>query len=76
MVLQQSAGEQIIFTTRKHWAALVTDSGWAILMLVGSFALAWVQPDTSSGVLGFLSRSIELIRLGLFLGGCSGSSTT
>jgi len=55
--------------TRKHWAALITDSGWPILTVLGSFVLAWVQPDNSSGVLGFFSRIIELIRLGLFLGG-------
>src|SRR5436190_14037170 len=35
------SGERFVFTTRKHWAALVTDSGWAILMVLGSFVLAW-----------------------------------
>ena len=63
------SGERFVFMTRKHWAALITDSGWPILTVLGSFALAWVQPDNSSGVLGFFNRIIELIRLGLFLGG-------
>jgi uncharacterized membrane protein YdbT with pleckstrin-like domain len=63
------SGERVVFTTTKHWAAIVAASFWAILMLIGSFALAWIEPDSSNGLLGFLSRSIELIRLGLFLGG-------
>jgi uncharacterized membrane protein YdbT with pleckstrin-like domain len=38
-------------------------------MVLGSFVLGWVQPDATTGLLGFLARSIELIRLGLFFGG-------
>jgi uncharacterized membrane protein YdbT with pleckstrin-like domain len=64
------SGERIVFTTSKHWAGLVTDSFWAILMVLGSFVLAWIQPESTTGVLGFFSRIIELLRLGLFLGGC------
>jgi Bacterial PH domain/Short C-terminal domain len=64
------SGEHVVFTTTKHWAGLIVISLWPILMVLGSFALAWVQPDNASGVLGFFSRVIELIRLGLFLGGC------
>src|SRR5262245_46335638 len=63
------SGERVVFTTSKHWAALVAGSMWACLMLLGSFALAWVEPDDSSGLLGFLHRVIELLRLGFFLGG-------
>jgi uncharacterized membrane protein YdbT with pleckstrin-like domain len=63
-------GEQSVFSTRKHWAALVVDSGWAILMLIGSVVLSWIQPDATTGVLGFFARIIELIRLGLFFGAC------
>jgi uncharacterized membrane protein YdbT with pleckstrin-like domain len=64
------SGERVVFSTRKHWAALLLDSGWAILMVLGSFVLAWVQPDTNGGVLGFFGRVIGLLGLGLFLGGC------
>src|SRR5262245_26292741 len=64
------SGERLVYTTRKHWGSLLTDSIWAILMVAGSFVLAWVQPDNSGGILGFLSRVIDLVRLGLFLGGC------
>jgi Bacterial PH domain len=64
------SGERFVFTTTKHWAGLITNSIWAILMVLGSFVLAWIQPESTTGVLGFFSRIIELLRLGLFLGGC------
>jgi hypothetical protein len=64
------SGEHIVYTTRKHWASLVTDSLWAIAMVVGSLVLAWVQPDSNGAILGFVNRVIDLLRLGLFLGGC------
>jgi hypothetical protein len=63
------SGERRVFTTKKHWVGLLLRSIWPILMVLASFALAWVQPDNEGGILGFLSRIIELIRLGLFLGG-------
>jgi Bacterial PH domain/Short C-terminal domain len=62
-------GERVDFTTKKHWVAPVSDSGWAILMVLGALVLGWVQPDRSTGLLGFLARAMELIQLGLFLGG-------
>ncbi len=64
------SGERLVYTTHKHWVGLLLRSIWPILMVVGSFVLAWIQPDNEGGILGFLSRIIELIRLGLFLGGC------
>jgi len=64
-------GERVEFTTKKHWIAPLTDSGWAILMVLGALVLGWIQPDRTTGVLGFLARAIELIQLGLFLGGAS-----
>ena len=63
------SGEHIVFATRRHWAALLVDSGWAMLMLLGSFVLAWVQPEATGGLLGFVGRMTELLRLGLFLAG-------
>jgi uncharacterized membrane protein YdbT with pleckstrin-like domain len=62
-------GESVVFSTSKHWAAPVADSKWAILLVLAALVLGWVQPDATSGLLGFLSRSIELVRLGLFFGG-------
>jgi len=67
--LTQVGGESIVFTTRKHWAASIADSGWAIAMIVAAFLLSWVEPGATSGLLGFLARSMELIQLGLFFGG-------
>jgi uncharacterized membrane protein YdbT with pleckstrin-like domain len=62
-------GESVVSTTRKHWAASIADSKWAILMIMAAFVLAWIQPDATGGLLGFLGRASELLRLGLFLGG-------
>jgi hypothetical protein len=64
------SGERLVYTTHKHWAGLITQSVWAILMIVAAVLLAWIQPDTSGGVLGFINRVVDLIRLALFLGGC------
>jgi uncharacterized membrane protein YdbT with pleckstrin-like domain len=63
------SGEEVILETKKHWFAPVADSKWAILMIVGALLLNWVQPDATDGVMGFLARTIELLRIGLFLGG-------
>ena len=62
-------GEEVILKTAKHWFAPAADSKWAVLMIVGAVLLAWIQPDASDGILGFFGRIIELLRLGLFLGG-------
>src|SRR5262245_53720126 len=64
-------GEQVDFRTKKHWIAPLTDSGWAILMVLGARVVGWVQPDRTTGLLAFLARAMELIQLGLFLGGAS-----
>ena len=62
-------GEQIVRSTSKHWIAPLGDSKWAILMVVGAVAAAWLQGDTTTGVTGFVNRMLELLRLTLFLGG-------
>jgi hypothetical protein len=58
-----------VFTTSKHWLAPVADSRWAILLVLGAFALGWIQPDSGGGLLGLISRAIDLVRLGLYYGG-------
>lgn len=63
------SGEEIKFETKKHWFAPLADSMWAILMIIGALVLSWLEPDASDGVMGFIGRVIELIKLGLFLGG-------
>jgi uncharacterized membrane protein YdbT with pleckstrin-like domain len=67
---QLISNERIVYSTRKHWAAVVLDSAWAILLLVGAVLLTWIQPDNTGGLVGFFSRIIDLLRLGLFLVAC------
>ena len=62
-------GEAIVRSTTKHWIAPLGDSKWAILMVIGALAAAWLQGDTTTGVTGFVNRILELLRLTLFLGG-------
>jgi uncharacterized membrane protein YdbT with pleckstrin-like domain len=62
-------GERIVRSTSKHWIAPLGDSKWAILMVVGALAAAWLQGDVTTGVSGFVNRILELLRLTLFLGG-------
>jgi uncharacterized membrane protein YdbT with pleckstrin-like domain len=62
-------GETIVRATSKHWIAPLGDSKWAILMVVGALAAAWLQGDATTGVTGFVNRILELLRLTLFLGG-------
>ncbi len=67
---QLISNEEIVYSTHKHWAAILVDSLWAILLLVGVVVLTWIQPDSNTGVLGFFARIIDLLRLGLFLVAC------
>ena len=50
------AGETVVFKTDKHWFAPVADSGMAILAIIGSLVLAWLQTDQTTGVIGFGNR--------------------
>jgi uncharacterized membrane protein YdbT with pleckstrin-like domain len=43
---------------------------WPILLLIAAVVLTWIQPDSTTGVLGFFARIIDLVRLGLFLVAC------
>jgi uncharacterized membrane protein YdbT with pleckstrin-like domain len=63
------AGEDIVFQTEKHWLAPVTDSWLAVVLILGSLVLAWLQTDQTSGVMGFVNRVLNLIEIALFLGG-------
>jgi uncharacterized membrane protein YdbT with pleckstrin-like domain len=49
------SGEHLVFSTTKHWMAPVADSRWAILLLVGAALLAWLQPENSGAITGFLA---------------------
>ena len=61
--------EQVILRTSKHWFAPVADSGIAVLMLLGVVVLAWISPTSPSGFFTFIWRLVDLLQLGLFLGG-------
>jgi uncharacterized membrane protein YdbT with pleckstrin-like domain len=61
--------EKVLFETEKHWAAPLWDSWVAILMILGSLVVAWLATDQTNGVMGFVNRVLDLLRLGLFLGG-------
>ena len=64
-----SNNETIVFTTRQHWVAPVVHSGRAILLVLGSIALGWIEPRPSRTLPGFVTRCLQSIRSGIFLGG-------
>lgn len=61
------SGEEIVFTTRKHWMAPLADSGVAILLLIAAVVLAWLQTDQTSGVMGFVNRVLGLLEIAFVL---------
>jgi hypothetical protein len=63
------SGEQVVFTTTKHWAAVVSASLWAILMVLGAAVVAWAEPSSSSGLRGFIKAIFDLLRTVLIIGG-------
>jgi hypothetical protein len=62
-------GEEVLFETEKHWAAPLWDSWKAIVMLLASLVVAWLQTDQTAGVMGFVNRLLGLIQVGLVVGG-------
>ena len=62
-------GEEVVFQTNKHWMAPVADSWKAVLFILGSVVLAWLQPEQTDGIIGFVGRLIELLKLGLLFVG-------
>jgi uncharacterized membrane protein YdbT with pleckstrin-like domain len=62
-------GESVVLEAEKHWIAPVRDSLWAALMIVGAFLIGWISPSQEGGLFGAIGRLLDLIRLGLFLGG-------
>ena len=61
--------ERIVYETRKHWASVVVDSIWPILLLFGAVVLTWLEGDSTSGITGFFNRVIDMLRLAAFLVG-------
>ncbi|HEY6607779.1 MAG TPA: SHOCT domain-containing protein [Candidatus Limnocylindria bacterium] len=57
------AGEEVVFSTEKHWIAPLRDSWIPILMFLGAFVVAWISPDSD----GFVGNSLDFVRTGLFV---------
>jgi len=63
-------GERITLRARQHWLAIVIDSRWGILALVGVVILFFVGGAlTGSGYLDTIRTVVGLVTLGLFLFG-------
>lgn len=62
-------GEEVVFSTEKHWIAPVRTSLTAILLVLGAFVLGMLLPDTEEGLLGFVRNLLELARTALLVAG-------
>jgi uncharacterized membrane protein YdbT with pleckstrin-like domain len=63
------AGEEIVFRTSKHWLAPIADSWKAVLLIIASLVLAWLQTPQTDGLIGFGNRVLGLLESVLMLGG-------
>ena len=63
------AGETIVFESKKHWIAPVRDSVWPALMILGAYLIGVISPARETGLLGLVTNLLDLIRIGLLLGG-------
>jgi uncharacterized membrane protein YdbT with pleckstrin-like domain len=66
---QLISNEQIVYSTRKHWAAVLVDSVLPILLLVAAVLLTWIEGDSTTGVAGFFNRVLDMLRLAVLLVG-------
>ena len=62
------AGEEITFTTTKHWFAPLRDSFIPILLLIGAYLVSLISPNPD-GILSFVGTLFDWLRLGLLLVG-------
>src|SRR3954451_9963938 len=62
-------GEDIVFRTSKHWLAPIADSWKAVLLIIGSLLLAWLQTEQTDGLIGFGNRVLGLVETVLMLAG-------
>jgi uncharacterized membrane protein YdbT with pleckstrin-like domain len=61
------SGETVVYRTTKHWMAPIADSKWAIVLLLLFLVLAWLQPETSSGVAGAFADLIGFAKVALLV---------
>jgi hypothetical protein len=62
------ADEAIVFQSKKHWMAPVRASLWAIVMIIGAGLIRLISPS-GDGIFGALGGLMDLIAIGLFVGG-------
>ncbi len=63
------ANEEIVYETQKHWMAPLRDSVVPALLLLGAYAVGWISPDSQSGIVGAVGNLLDLIKIGLVIGG-------
>jgi len=61
-------GEEITFTSEKHWFAPLRDSLIPILLLIGAYLVSVIAPNPD-GILSFVGTLFDWLRLGLLLVG-------
>jgi len=61
--------EEIVFRSSKHWVAPVTDSWKALLLIIASLVLAWLQGTQTDGLVGFVNRVLGLLETVFMIGG-------
>ncbi len=62
------AGEEITFTTTKHWFSPLRDLFIPILLLIGAYLVSVISPNPD-GILSFVGTLFDWLRLGLLLVG-------
>ncbi len=63
------SGEEVVFSTEKHWIAPLRDSFIPILMLFGAFIVGAISPDAEGGIGGLTANVLGMIRTILLIGG-------
>ena len=62
------AGETVVFESKKHWMAPIRASLVAALATIGGIILYRISPDWD-GFLSFVGSILDLVAIGLFIGG-------
>ena len=62
--------ETVKFESKKHWFAPIQASFVAILMVLGAAVLRWLSPN-SDGFFGWVGNIVDLISVGLVIGGAA-----
>jgi hypothetical protein len=60
--------ETVVFESKKHWMAPIRASLWAAAMIVGAAVIRLISPS-GDNIFGTLGGLMDLIAIGLFLGG-------